>query len=78
MAQDAFALRSQQKAAKARAAGRFDREIVPVEIPQKKGDPKRVEQDEFIRPDTTLEVLGKLKPTFIHHPRCKEIIPPPT
>ena len=62
--QDAFAMRSQQKAAKAREAGRFEREIVPVDIPQKKGEPRRVDQDEFIRPDTTLEILGKLKPAF--------------
>jgi len=62
--QDTFAARSQQKAASARAIGRFAGEIVAIEIPQKKGEPKRVEQDEFIRPDTTLEVLGKLKPAF--------------
>ena len=62
--QDAFAMRSQQKAAKARQAGRFKSEITPVEIPQKKGDPKRFEQDEFLRPDTNLETLGKLKPAF--------------
>jgi acetyl-CoA acetyltransferase family protein len=62
--QDAFALRSQRKAAAARAAGRFAPEIVPVEIAQKKGDPKRIEHDEFIRPDTTLEALAKLKPAF--------------
>jgi len=62
--QDTFAHRSQRKAASARAMGRFSGEIVAVEIPQKKGEPKRVEQDEFIRPDTTLEVLGKLKPAF--------------
>ena len=62
--QDAFALRSQQKAAAARSAGRFAPEISPVEIAQKKGDPKRVEHDEFIRPDTTLEGLAKLKPAF--------------
>lgn len=62
--QDAFALRSQQKATASRAAGRFLEEIVPVEIPQRKGPPIRVEQDEFIRPDTTLEVLGKLRPAF--------------
>ena len=62
--QDKFALRSQQRAAAARSAGRFEREIVPVEIPQKKGEPKRFEQDEFIRPDTSLEVLAKLKPAF--------------
>jgi len=62
--QDAFALRSQQKARKAREAGRFKNEITPVEIPQKKGDPKRFDQDEFLRPDTNLETLGKLKPAF--------------
>ena len=57
-------MRSQQKAAKAREAGRFKNEITAVEIPQKKGDPKRFEQDEFLRPDTNLETLGKLKPAF--------------
>jgi acetyl-CoA acetyltransferase family protein len=62
--QDCFALRSQQKASSARSSGRFAREIVPVEIPQKKGDPKRFDQDEFLRPDTTLEVLARLKPAF--------------
>jgi acetyl-CoA acyltransferase len=62
--QDAFALRSQQKAAKAREAARFVPEIVPVAIPQKKGEPKGVATDEFIRPDTTLEILAKLKPAF--------------
>ena len=62
--QDRFAMRSQQKAAAARASGRFAREIVSVDIPQKKGDPKRFDQDEFIRPDTSLEVLGKLRPAF--------------
>lgn len=62
--QDAFALRSQQKAAAARSGGRFEREIAPVEIAQKKGEPKRVSQDEFLRPDTTLETLAKLKPAF--------------
>src|SRR5690349_10559858 len=62
--QDAFALRSQQKAAKAREAGRFKKEITAVEIPQKKGDPKRFEQDEFLRPESNLDTLGKLKPAF--------------
>jgi 3-oxoadipyl-CoA thiolase len=62
--QDRFAVSSQQKAARARGAGRFTEEIVAVEIPQKKGSPTRVDQDEFIRPDTTLEVLAKLKPAF--------------
>jgi acetyl-CoA acyltransferase len=62
--QDCFALRSQQRAAAARTSGRLAREIVAVEIPQKKSDPKRFDQDEFIRPDTTLEILAKLKPVF--------------
>ena len=62
--QDRYALGSQQKAAKARSAGRFASEITPVEIPQKKGDPKKFEQDEFLRPDSTLEGLAKLKPAF--------------
>ena len=62
--QDAFALRSQQKAAAARAAGRFAVEIAPVEIAQKKGDPRRVEHDEFIRPDTSADALARLKPAF--------------
>ncbi|HTI65865.1 MAG TPA: acetyl-CoA C-acyltransferase, partial [Gemmatimonadaceae bacterium] len=62
--QDAFAVRSQRTAAAARANGRFAREIVPVQIPQRKGDPRCFDQDEFIRPDTTMEVLSKLKPAF--------------
>ena len=62
--QDAFAVRSQQKAAAARAAGIFAEEIAPVAIAQKKGDPKRVEHDEFLRPDTSMESLAKLKPAF--------------
>jgi acetyl-CoA acetyltransferase family protein len=62
--QDLFAMRSQTKAAASRAAGRFEREIVAVEIPQKKGEPKRFDADEFIRPDTTVETLAKLKPAF--------------
>ncbi|HSQ31559.1 MAG TPA: 3-oxoadipyl-CoA thiolase [Gemmatimonadaceae bacterium] len=62
--QDAFAVRSQQKAAAARASGRFTREIVPVQIPQRKGEPKCFDQDEFIRADTTVEILAKLKPAF--------------
>jgi len=59
--QDAFALRSQQRWAKANAAGFFKGEIIPVKIPQKKGDPKIFDTDEHPRPDTTLEVLAKLK-----------------
>jgi 3-oxoadipyl-CoA thiolase len=60
--QDAFALRSQQRAVAAQAAGRFDEEIVPVAIPQKKGEPKIVAADEHPRADTTLDALAKLKP----------------
>ncbi|MGC3891935.1 3-oxoadipyl-CoA thiolase [Pseudomonas urmiensis] len=59
--QDAFALRSQQKAAAAQAAGFFAQEIVPVRIAHKKGETV-VEHDEHLRPDTTLEALSKLKP----------------
>ncbi|AYG46482.1 3-oxoadipyl-CoA thiolase [Pseudomonas sp. Leaf58] len=59
--QDAFALRSQQKAAAAQAAGFFAEEIVPVRIAHKKGE-TIVEQDEHLRPETTLEALTKLKP----------------
>ena len=59
--QDAFALRSQQRWAAADAAGRFNDELVPVIIPQKKGDPKVVDRDEHPRPETTLEMLAKLK-----------------
>jgi 3-oxoadipyl-CoA thiolase len=60
-AQDAFALRSQQRWGAANAAGFFKGEIVPVEIPQKKGDPKIFDTDEHPRTDTTLEQLAKLK-----------------
>jgi 3-oxoadipyl-CoA thiolase len=62
--QDAFALRSNQLAVAAIDSGRFAQEIVPVSIPQKKGDPKRVDTDERPRRDTTMESLGKLKPAF--------------
>ncbi|PWU03502.1 MAG: 3-oxoadipyl-CoA thiolase [Terriglobia bacterium] len=60
--QDQFALRTQQRWAKAHAAGFFQCEIAPVMIPQKKGDPKKFDTDEHPRPDTTLETLAKLKP----------------
>jgi 3-oxoadipyl-CoA thiolase len=59
--QDAFALRSQQRAAAAAAAGRLAEEIVPVSIAQKRGDPLLVSRDEHPRADTTLEGLAKLK-----------------
>ena len=62
-AQDAFALRSQAKAAAAQKAGIFDREIVPVTIPQRKGDPIVVGRDEHPR-ETTMEALGKLGTPF--------------
>lgn len=62
--QDAFALWSQQKAVKAIASGRFEKEIAPIEIPQKKGDALVFKTDEFAKPNTTLEGLQKLKPSF--------------
>jgi 3-oxoadipyl-CoA thiolase len=62
--QDAFALRSQQRAAQAIAAGHFAGEIVAVEIPQRKGPAKIVDTDEHPRADTTLESLAGLKPAF--------------
>jgi acetyl-CoA acetyltransferase family protein len=62
--QDAFSVRSQRRAAAARSRGRFVEEIVPIEIPQRKGEPKRVDTDEFIRPDTTEETLAKLRCVF--------------
>lgn len=62
--QDEFAALSQLKASKAREEGRFKDEIVPVPVPQGKGDPVIFDSDEFIRPDTTVEKLGKLKPAF--------------
>jgi 3-oxoadipyl-CoA thiolase len=60
--QDAFALRSQQRAAKAQAAGFFAEEIVPVQAPGGKAGPVTVDKDEHLRPGTTLEDLAKLKP----------------
>lgn len=62
--QDECAYKSQMKAAKAIADGKFKDEIVPVLIPQRKGDPIKFETDEFVRGDTTLEKLSKLKPAF--------------
>ncbi|RYU09321.1 acetyl-CoA C-acetyltransferase [Nocardioides iriomotensis] len=62
--QDAFAARSHQRAAEAWKNGLFDDEVVPVEIPQRKGDPVVVSQDEGVRGDTTVESLGKLRPAF--------------
>ena len=62
--QDAFALRSQQRAVAAQQAGRFASEIIPVTIPQKKGEPTIVALDEHPRADTTLQKLATLKPVF--------------
>jgi 3-oxoadipyl-CoA thiolase len=65
--QDAFALRSQQRAGKAQAGGFFAEEIASVEVPGGKGGPVLVEKDEHLRPDTTLDALAKLKP-FVRNP----------
>ena len=62
--QDAFALRSQHKAGAAQNAGRFAKEITPVIIPKRKGDPVIVDQDEHMRPQTTIEDLQKLPTPF--------------
>jgi acetyl-CoA acyltransferase len=62
--QDMFAYHSQMKAAVAQKNGILAEEIVPVAIPQRKGDPVLVKEDEFIKPDTTLEILAKLKGAF--------------
>ena len=62
--QDRFAFESQQKAAKAKESGFFAKTIIPVKIPQAKGDPIIFQADEPLRPDTTLEKLAKLRPAF--------------
>ena len=62
--QDEFAARSHQRAAEAQKNGLFDEEIVPVKIPQRKGDPIEFRDDEGIRADTTVESLARLKPAF--------------
>lgn len=62
--QDEFAYHSQIKAANAQKLGRLSKEIVWVEIPQKKGEALRFEQDEFIKPGTSMEILSKLRPAF--------------
>ncbi len=62
--QDRFAYESQQRTRRAREAGRFDEEIVPVEVPQRKGLPVTVKHDEHPRPETTLADLAKLRPAF--------------
>ncbi len=63
-AQDLFAFNSHRKAAAAQDSGRLAEEIIGVEIPQRKGDALIFNQDEFIKPNTSLEVLGKLRPAF--------------
>lgn len=62
--QDKFAYESQMKAAKAREEGKFVGEIIPVEIKDRKGNVTVVSQDEYIKPETTVEKLGKLRPAF--------------
>ena len=62
--QDAFAARSHRLAAEAWEAGRFDDEVVPVEVPQRRGDPVAVSRDEGIRADTAPEALARLRPAF--------------
>ena len=63
-AQDRFAVLSQQRWALANELGQFDEELIPVEIPQRKGDPVIVDMDEHPRPGTTIEALAKLRPAF--------------
>jgi acetyl-CoA C-acetyltransferase len=63
-AQDEYAARSHQRAALAQKNGLFDEEIAPVLVPQRRGDPVEIREDEGIRPDTTVEGLAKLKPAF--------------
>src|SRR3972149_10852787 len=63
-AQDEFAAMSQSRAIAAIAEGKFKREIVPVALPQKKGEVKYFDTDEYPRSDTTVETLSKLKPAF--------------
>jgi acetyl-CoA acyltransferase len=62
--QDVFAFNSHQKASQAQTRNRFDKEIITVTIPQKKGDPFQFSKDEFIKPNTSIEILSKLKPAF--------------
>ncbi|MFJ8545613.1 thiolase family protein [Streptomyces sp. NPDC093586] len=62
--QDAFALASHRKAARAQADGLFDVELAPVPVPRRKGDPVDFAADECVRPDASLEAMAKLKPSF--------------
>lgn len=63
--QDEFALNSQMKATKAQESGRLAEEISDIQIPQRKGDPILVNRDEFIKPNSNLEILGKLRAAFV-------------
>lgn len=63
--QDQFALHSQMKATKAQKSGRLAEEISDITIPQRKGDAIVINKDEFIKPQSTIEVLGKLRPAFV-------------
>src|SRR5262249_20751614 len=63
--QDRFALASQQRSGRARETGRFQDEIVPVEVPQRKGPAVVIRHDEHPRSETTLESLAKLQPAFV-------------
>ncbi len=62
--QDNFAFSSHRRAAEAQTAGRFGDEIIPIEIPQRKGEPVLMDSDEPVRPETSVESLGKLRPAF--------------
>src|SRR3972149_572832 len=62
--QDAFALESHRRAVRAWEEGRFAAQIVPVPVPQRKGDAVMVDRDDHPRPDTSLEALGQLRPAF--------------
>lgn len=62
--QDELAVRSQNRASAAQKSGRFDDEIVPVSIPQRKGDPIIFDKDEYVRHDANIETMGKLRPAF--------------
>ena len=62
--QDEYAAQSHERAANAMKTGVFDDEIVPVSVPQRRGDPLRIAEDEGVRPGTTAETLGRLRPAF--------------
>jgi len=63
--QDEFAAQSQRKARAAQESGRLQEEICPISIPQRKKDPIIVQEDEFLKPNTTVEGLAKLRPAFV-------------